>query len=150
MVKTKNISFTSSQKPDKTKKHLDGNISQIIKKKIPQASIPKDKYVITSIQISLFLIFLSLGFFLFYLLTNHLPPEVPLYYSQSWGKNQLAGKYELLILPISSLVVFFINFTLARLFYQNHKILARILLGFSSLFSFLATVTFYQIITLVS
>jgi len=112
--------------------------------------IPKDKYISIFIQTSLFLSFLSLGFFLLNLFTQNLPPELPLYYSQSWGKAQLASKYELLILPLSSLVVFFINFSLARTVYSSNKVLARILLAFSPIYSFLSAYTLFKIINLVT
>jgi len=130
---------------------FSNKLKEIVKTQAPPLpSIPKDKYIVLFIQISLFFTFLSFGFFFFHLFTNSLPPQVPLYYSLSWGKNQLATKYELLILPTSSLLVFFINFALARFLYPTHILLARITLAFSSLFSFLSTISLYQIISLIT
>lgn len=130
--------------------NLPDRVKEIVKSKTPRPSIPKDKFIILFIQASLFLTFLSFGLFFFYLLTNKLPPEVPLYFSKSWGKQQLAHKYELLILPFSSLLVFAINFSLARFLYKHHLLLAQIVLAFSPLFSLLSAISLYQIISLVT
>ncbi len=44
---------------------------------------------------------------LFAITWSLLPPEIPLYFSHSWGDSQLGTKWELLLLPLVMNILFF-------------------------------------------
>jgi len=79
-----------------------------------------------------------------------LPDQVPLYYSQPWGEDQLAPASSLFLLPTFSIVVLLINNLLATFFLHTVQLLSRLLVIFSLLFSFLSFITLFQIINLIS
>lgn len=97
-------------------------------------------------------------FFLFFLLSlltlllkwQRLPPEVPLYYSLPWGEEVLATPLDLLILPLSSLFVFILNFSLASFLLEKEPWLSRILILTSTIFSFLSMFTLIKIVFLIT
>lgn len=80
----------------------------------------------------------------------HLPPQLPLFYSRPWGKEQLSSPLGLLLLPILSLVISFVNFTFLSLIPQEEKLIKQILTNAIAAFNFLCLVTLVQIIRLVS
>ena len=79
---------------------------------------------------------------------SKLPPEVPLFYSLPWGKEQLASPVFLWFLPLSSLVLVFTNLGLAS-FFSSDKLLARTLTVTTGLYSGLASLILFRIITLI-
>lgn len=66
------------------------------------------------------LIFLAINF-------SSLPPEVPLFFSRPWGKEQLGQRWQLILLPIFSLIIAIINTLLAAVFIKEERLLARLL-----------------------
>lgn len=97
-------------------------------------------------RVSLGLIFLS--FLALVFAWRYLPPEVPLFYSLPYGESQLAGRLFLWLLPVTSLLVFCLNFQLAIKFFPEEKLLAQIALLTTSIVSFLSSVTLIKIIFL--
>ena len=87
------------------------------------------------------LLFLGLSWF-------KLPPQVPLFYSLPWGKEQLASPVFLWLLPGSSLALVLINLLVAS-FFSSDKLLTRILAITAGLYVMLASVTLFRIITLI-
>ncbi|MEI8067566.1 MAG: hypothetical protein WCG91_01255 [Candidatus Shapirobacteria bacterium] len=81
---------------------------------------------------------------------NSLPDQVPLYYSQPWGEDQLAHASALFLLPTFSIIIVLINNLLATIFLNRIQLLSRLLVVFSLVFSFLSLVTLFQIINLIS
>lgn len=81
---------------------------------------------------------------------NQLPPELPLYYSQNWGQPWLASTSSIFILPLFSLIVFIINYSLAIYFYNKKIILTQFLTIFSFIVSLFCTISVIEIISLVS
>lgn len=81
---------------------------------------------------------------------NQLPPELPLFYSQNWGQSWLASTSSIFILPLFSLIVFIINYSLAIFFYNKKIILSQFLTIFSFIISLLCTISVIEIISLVS
>lgn len=77
-----------------------------------------------------------------------LPPQVPLFYSLPWGKEQLAPPVLLWFLPASSSVLVVINLFLVGLF-SSDKLLVRILAVTIGLYSGLAALILFQIINLI-
>ena len=50
-----------------------------------------------------------------------LPPQIPLFYSQAWGQDQLVDYWQILILPALLHIFFFLNIYLYnRLFFPDH------------------------------
>ncbi len=97
-----------------------------------------------------YLVFLILGFILFPLAWIKLPPDVPLFYSLPWGKEQLAKSTYLFILPFSSLIVGLINFSLAAFLTRKEEYLAvKILVWLATIFVVLALFTLVKIIFLI-
>lgn len=81
---------------------------------------------------------------------NHLPLQLPLFYSQPWGEEQLTTPVGILILPVLSLAVFGGNFALINLVPKEEGLLNKILMTASAIFNFLALVTLIKIVLLVS
>ena len=86
---------------------------------------------------------------------KELPPELPLYYSKPPGKEQLASPLSLFLLPLLSLIIFLVNFSLSYLLNkyfpeQEGKLLTKILKLSAAVFGSLCLITLLKIITLVS
>lgn len=79
---------------------------------------------------------------------SKLPPQVPFFYSLPWGKEQLAPPASLWFFPASSLVLVLTNLFLANFFFSD-KLLARILAVTIGLYSGLASLILFRIITLI-
>jgi len=100
-------------------------------------------------------IFLSaqLGLILFF--WRRLPPEVPLFYSRPWGKEQLTTPWSFFILPALSLIVFLINLIFSYLINKSfpekeRKLLSKILEIASSAFSLFCLITLIKIFLLLT
>lgn len=107
----------------------------------------EEKVLRVIIYITFLLIFINfLGFGLFF---SSLPPQVPLFYSQPWGEEQLVAPYWLVILPIGSFFVFLLNNFLAIYFIRGQKILSWILMGTSLGTAIISLITLVKIISLV-
>ncbi|OGY25023.1 MAG: hypothetical protein A2Y57_02560 [Candidatus Woykebacteria bacterium RBG_13_40_7b] len=79
-----------------------------------------------------------------------LTPKIPLWYSKSWGLEQLAGKEWVWIIPVLSALIILLNFAIAKKFFNQELFISRFL-NFSSLVvSLLLTITLWRILLLVS
>lgn len=59
----------------------------------------------------------------FVLRLSHLPPQLPLVYSQPWGEDQLVDFWFIFILPVLLHFFFFVNiFIYNKLFFPDHFI----------------------------
>lgn len=65
---------------------------------------------------------------LFSIFMNQLPDKLPLFYSLSWGENQLASKQQFFLLPIILILVLLINSFIASQLHSSQYILKRILM----------------------
>ena len=77
-----------------------------------------------------------------------LPPEVPLFFSEPWGKAWLAPTAALFLLPFFSLLIGLGNHVIALTIYLKWPLLSRLLVVFSLIFSVLAALSLYQVIRL--
>lgn len=68
-----------------------------------------------------FLIFANFLMILtFFVRFSSLPPQIPLFYSRSWGEDQLVDSWLIFILPVVMNSFFFINqFVYKKLFLDN-------------------------------
>lgn len=78
------------------------------------------------------------------------PPQVPLFYSLPWGKQQLTSPSFLLLLPLTSSAIFFINTLLATLFFEEEPLIARLLTIMAAFISFLSIFTLLKIVFLIT
>lgn len=97
-----------------------------------------------------FLFVLTFSLIFFALRWSKLPPQIPLYYSLPWGRQQLASPWELTILPVLAVSVFATNLLFAFFLLKDDDLLTKIAI-FSGLFvSALLFYAFFRIIILVS
>ena len=68
----------------------------------------------TNLQIRLFVLIMAVNFIILAVFFRKLPPVVPLFFSLPWGEEQLVSSSFLLILPFSQVVIFIINYLLAK------------------------------------
>lgn len=117
---------------------------------------PKDKISLLKQEKTIRLatrIYFAILFFTFAFLVftwKRLPPELPLFYSLPWGEEQLGKPSFLLILPIGSLLMGMVNFSLAVFSFERQPMLAKILVWATSLLTFLASLTLIKIILLIT
>jgi len=100
------------------------------------------------------LFLLSLAFILIqsvliFIYLDKLPPELPLFYSRPWGKDQLASPRYLFLLPATSVAILFINLFFIT-FLAKLTLLSVSLLISSFLYSFLSFYALLKIINLIS
>jgi len=80
---------------------------------------------------------------------RRLPPQLPLFYSRAWGKEQLTTPFGLFLLPTLSLIVFLINLAFVSFISKEEKLAPRMLEVVSGVFNLLCLVTLIKIIFLV-
>jgi len=80
---------------------------------------------------------------------QRLPPELPLFYSRPWGKDQLTNPVGLWLLPGLSSLVFAVNLFLLLFVPREERLMQQTLIASSMLFNLLCFVTLIQIIKLV-
>lgn len=91
---------------------------------------------------------LILGGVIFLLLSNKLPPQIPLFYSKPWGEEQLGGSY-LLGIPLLLSGAFLIINTIAASYLSSYPLLKKTLVAGAATASILASITVIRIILLV-
>lgn len=90
---------------------------------------------------------LSLILGLFIVLSgNLLPPKLPLFYSLPWGDNQLATRWQFLIIPSSIILITLFNLIVSWHLHPSQVFFKKILLFSSLLISTLFAITFFKII----
>jgi hypothetical protein len=86
----------------------------------------------------------------FILKINHLPPQIPLFYSNPWGEDQLGDTWMLFFLPLILNIVFLVN----RYFYNRYfsgDFFVKKIFEYVNLFLIVSfTLVFIKIILLVS
>jgi hypothetical protein len=80
---------------------------------------------------------------------SQLPPKIPLFYSRAWGEEQLAEVHYIFGLPIMSLIVLVVNNFIASMMGEKEKTLVIVLSLSGLVFSFLALVTVFKIVSIV-
>ena len=79
-----------------------------------------------------------------------LPSSIPLFYSLPWGELRLVSYTYIFLLPGFSILVAIINNIIAISYFDSIKVLSRLLIIFSLIFSFFSVISIIQIITLVT
>ncbi len=75
-----------------------------------------------------------------------LPQQIPLFYSQPWGENQLADLPQFIVLPALVILTVLINLIISWHLHPSQIILKRILSFSSLIVSFLILITAFKII----
>lgn len=76
------------------------------------------------------------------------PPQIPLFYSKTWGEGMLASPVLLWILPTLAFVYIILNYIIAIVIYKSEKFLSRVIVCTSGLVSFISFYAVFKIITL--
>lgn len=100
-------------------------------------------YLVTFLTYFIMIIILTLKW-------SVLPPEIPLFYSLPWGQDQLAQNWQILLLPLGSLAIIFINTFLSLFFVGKETLMVRILIGTSTFVCILTAITLFKIVFLAS
>ena len=78
-----------------------------------------------------------------------LPPEIPLFYSRPWGKDQLVISPGIILLPLISFFVFLANLMIGRAAVREETLIKKTLATASLTFAFLSSIALIQIIRLI-
>ena len=79
-----------------------------------------------------------------------LPPEIPLFYSKTWGAQMLAPKLYIWILPAITLVIYLLNMLISRFLLFNEEFLKTALFITSAVVSTAAFLDTSKIISLLA
>lgn len=107
----------------------------------------REKLTKTFTQISLFL--LAIQILIIVSVWRFLPPEIPLFYSRPWGKDQLVNYPGIVILPVICLIVLFANTVVAQIATKEETLIKKMLVVASLTFGFLILISLVQIIRLI-
>lgn len=80
---------------------------------------------------------------------NNLPPQIPIWYSRPWGDDQLAHPAWLLVLPVSSILWYAINFFFVAKLILPYRIFIQILYVSSLTVTVLSFISLVKIIFIV-
>ncbi len=91
----------------------------------------------------------SLSIISFIIFLTRLPPQIPLFYSVLEGEEQITDFYMILLLPLISVVLYFLNnFFQSKIFHENH-VVKRIFYFTNLVIILLTTFIFFRILFLV-
>lgn len=79
---------------------------------------------------------------------KNLPPQIPLYFSRPWGSSWLAPTSSIFLLPIFTLLIIIINYSLAFYYRPRKDFMAKLLVIFTPIIAFFAVISVAQIIFL--
>jgi len=108
----------------------------------------RDPVYLWSATISLILI--TQGVALLFVSWSILPPQVPLFYSQPWGEEQLALKNQLFLLPGLALFFLFFNLSFSLRLAQKEPFFSKILAASGLILVFILIFALAQIVKLVT
>lgn len=121
-------------------------VSKFVITKEVRSSILSDKTLLLSSVVSLF--FLSIQIFILAIGYRNLPPEIPIFYSVTWGEAILGKTIFIWILPSLGLLFFIINFIISFIFFKHNIFLIRTLFVSSFIINFCALWGTLKIVTL--
>lgn len=100
------------------------------------------------LYIPIFFIVLNLVIIgIIYLIRDHIPPQIPLYYGRPQGEEQLADQMSLIVPPAIVVLLSAINTILINA--VKHEFLKKVLVGIIVVTTLLSAVTVVKVITLV-
>lgn len=81
---------------------------------------------------------------------NHLPPQIPLFFSKPWGEDQLVDTWMIFLLPILLDVLYFVNLTLYKRYFLGNEFVKKIVDYLNILLMVSVTLIFIKIVTMVT
>ena len=103
----------------------------------------------TRFSIRLSLSLLALIIILIAVFWGKLPPQLPLFYSKTWGKDQLASKWWFLTLPFICFLIVILDLRLASLFLKKEEWLAKILVWTAVILALLVSTTIIRVLLII-
>ncbi len=88
--------------------------------------------------------------FVFLIKLDHLPPQIPLFYSRPWGEEQLADWWMILYLILVLNTLFFLNNYIEKKFFADNQLIAKIFTYLNFFLIITVTFIFIKIIFLIS
>ena len=114
-----------------------------LKHELTEDKLSKKFYLWTSITpLVISLILILIIFFLF----QYLPPQLPLFYSFSWGEKQLASHYQFYVIPISIMVISLVNLVISLQLHPSQLFFKKSLLLSSLIITTILTITIIKIV----
>lgn len=104
----------------------------------------QDKINFFCITLSFFIALIIIGLFIFNL--KNLPNRIPIYYSLSWGDEQLASSSQFIILPLVIILTAMINLIISWHLHSSQVLLKKIIYSSTLLISILILLTALRII----
>lgn len=86
----------------------------------------------------------------FLLKFNHLPPQIPLFYSRLWGEDQLSDTWLIFLLPIFMTLLIVINNYIFKKYYSDNELIKKMFYYFDLFLIFSFTLIFIKIVFLIS
>lgn len=114
------------------------SIRETVETLVPD-SFGRTSYLIAACMISIMLITITL-------LLNRLPGIVPLFFSMPWGEARLAPRFNLYLLPLTSLFFLIANLMLGRISVKISPILPKVLAVSSAIVTFMMLVSLFGIV----
>ncbi|KKR78183.1 MAG: hypothetical protein UU23_C0002G0010 [Candidatus Curtissbacteria bacterium GW2011_GWA1_40_9] len=113
-----------------------------------RTSLVSDKGILWAFIVSLFFIFSQIAVIGLYF--RNLPPEIPIFYSKTWGENMLGQSIFIWILPAIAVSFVAFNFLVYFVFFRNNKFLARVLFVSNAVIGFTTFWGAMKIVTLLA
>jgi hypothetical protein len=103
---------------------------------------------VSTIKIQFFSFIVLVVFFVFK--SNHLPPQIPLYYSKTEGEEQIVDSFMIFLLPIVSFLFVFLNNYFLNKYFSENKFLQSIFYYINLFIIFLTSFIFITILLLIT
>lgn len=101
-----------------------------------------------NLYIPIFFILFNLAIVgLIFLIKDHIPPQIPLYYGKPQGEEQLADQMSIIVPPAIVVLLSALNTVLINLI--KYEFLKKVLIGIIIVTTLLSSVTVFKIISLV-
>lgn len=81
---------------------------------------------------------------------NHLPPQIPLYFSKPWGEDQLVDNWMIFLLPVLLDILYFANVSLVKRYFKENELVKKIIQYLNVFLMIAFTLIFIKIISLVT
>ncbi len=81
---------------------------------------------------------------------NHLPPQIPLFFSKPWGEDQLVDTWMIFLLPVLLDILYFVNLSLMKRYFQENEFVKKIVHYLNIFLIVTFTPIFIKIITLIT
>lgn len=81
---------------------------------------------------------------------THLPPQIPLFYSQPWGEDQLVDYWFIFILPFLLHVFIFLNIYIYNRYFLPNQLVKKIIDSANWIFIIISAGVFLKIIFLIT